>query len=268
MCRPAGSEAKNDRQEWCGFPAVVINKLPALYRGVQNVPVSNRNRSPGSNGTAATIAAPSPLQGDSVRIYHARFQNLEQVAGLKPGSAQLILTDPPYSRDWLPQWDELAALAARLLAVGGLFVTYSGKYYLRHVMAWLDKHLTYQWVLASCEDETGSRFDARQVMGFWKPVLLYSNGPWMERDWWDDVLRAPKEKTYHPCQQPIEEAEQLLSYFSNPGDLVIDPCAGSFTVAEACLRLGRRCVSCDSESWCVSVGETRLAKAGEVQHAG
>jgi site-specific DNA-methyltransferase (adenine-specific) len=204
----------------------------------------------------------------AIRIYHTRFQNLEQVATLKPGSAQLILTDPPYNGDWLRQWDELAALAARLLAVGGLFVTYTGKYYLRYVMAWLDKHLKYQWMLSSYEDETGSPFDARQVMSFWKPVLVYSNGPWMERGLWPDVLRAPKEKALHPWQQSSEEAEQLLSYFSNPGDLVIDPCAGSFTVAEACLRLGRRCVSCDSESWCVSVGERRLAKAGEVQYAG
>jgi DNA modification methylase len=128
-------------------------------------------------------------------------------------------------------------------------------------MAWLDQHLTYQWMLSSYEDEAGSPFDARHVMGFWKPVLVYSNGPWMERERWSDVLRAPKEKTLHPWQQPIGEAEQLVSCFSRPGDLVIDPCAGSFTVAEACLRLGRRCVSCDSDSSCVSVGEMRLEGA-------
>jgi DNA modification methylase len=215
------------------------------------------------NGSPSTIAASPTLQGESVRIYHTRFQNLEQVATLKPGSAQLILTDPPYNRDWLRQWDDLAALAARLLAVGGLFVTYTGKYYLRHVMAWLDKHLAYQWMLSSYEGEAGSPFDPRQVIGFWKPVLVYSNGPWMERERWSDVLRAPKEKTLHPWQQPIGEAERLVSYFSKLGDLVIDPCAGSFTTAEACLRLGRRCVSCDSDSACVSVGKMRLAQAQE-----
>jgi hypothetical protein len=50
------------------------------------------------NGTAAAMASSPPLQGDSVRIYNTRFQNLEQVATLKAGSAQLILTDPPSCR--------------------------------------------------------------------------------------------------------------------------------------------------------------------------
>jgi DNA modification methylase len=215
------------------------------------------------NGSASPIGAPPTRQGDSVRIYHTRFQNLEQVATLKPGSVQLILTDPPYNRDWLRHWDELGALAARLLAVGGLFVTYTEKYYLRRVMDWLNKHLTYQWMLSSYEDEAGSPFDARQVMGFWKPVLVYSKGCWVECERWPDVLRAPKEKTYHPWQQPLQEAEQLVSYFSRPGDLVIDPCAGSFTIAEACLRLGRRCVSCDESESCVSLGKVRLTQAWE-----
>jgi site-specific DNA-methyltransferase (adenine-specific) len=215
------------------------------------------------NGSASTMAASPPRPGDSVRIYHARFQDLERVAALKPGSAQLILTDPPYNSDWLRQWDDLAAFAARLLAVGGLFVTYTGKYYLRHVMAWLDQHLTYRWMLSSYEGEAGSPFDARQVMGFWKPVLVYSKGYWVERERWSDVLRAPKEKALHPWQQPIGEAEQLVRYFSRPGDLVIDPCGGSFTVAEACLRLGRCCVSCDSDSSCMSFWETRLAETRE-----
>lgn len=217
---------------------------------------------PSANGDPENLRLQQAhVRDESVRIYHTRFQNLEQVAALQPGSVQLILTDPPYNRDWLSQWAELAALAARLLAVGGLFVTYSGKYYLANVMGWLDKHLTYQWMLSSYEDEAGSPFDARQVMGYWKPVLVYSKGYWVQRDHWSDVLRASKEKTMHPWQQPIAEAEQLVSSFSRSGDLVIDPCAGSFTVAEACLRLGRRCVSCDSESSCVSIGEMRLAQA-------
>jgi hypothetical protein len=203
-----------------------------------------------------------------VSIYHTRFQDLERVAALKPGWAQLFLTDPPYNGAWLPQWGELGAFAARLLAEGGLLVTYTGKMYLPQVMAALGRHLTYRWTLDSIREQ-GSSTNSLQVMGCWMPVLVYSKGPWVPREPWRDVLRAPKEKTLHPWQQPIQEAERLVSNFSNPGDLVIDPCGGSFTVAEACLRLGRDCISCDSELGCVSVGKTRLREAREsLRHTG
>jgi site-specific DNA-methyltransferase (adenine-specific) len=136
------------------------------------MPVSNRNRllSFPKNGTATLPTSP-PLQRGSVLIYHTRFQELERVANLKPGSAQLILTDPPYNRDWLPQWTDLAALAARLLADGGLLATYSGKYYLPTVMAALGRRLTYRWTSASVWDVQGSPTDSLQVRGSWSTCL-------------------------------------------------------------------------------------------------
>ncbi len=76
------------------------------------------------------------------------------------------------------------------------------------------------------------------------------------------MIRATgKEKGCHDWQQPLDVVEKLVSYFSRPGDLVIDPCGGGFTTAEACLRLGRRCVSCDVDAACVSRGLERLERA-------
>jgi predicted RNA methylase len=51
-----------------------------------------------------------------------------------------------------------------------------------------------------------------------------------------------------------------VRYFSTPGDLVVDPCAGSFTTAVACHRLGRRFVGCDVDKAAVVVGQERLAE--------
>ncbi len=79
---------------------------------------------------------------------------------------------------------------------------------------------------------------------------------------WPDVIRVnSKEKSWHPWQQPLAEVEGLLSFFSQPEDLVIDPCGGGFTTAEACLRLGRRCVSCDQDADYVGKGQERLERA-------
>lgn len=191
-------------------------------------------------------------------IIQTKFQNLEYMGAVEPGSAQLVLTDPPYGKDWLPYWGDLGKCAARWLAPGGLLVAYSGKIYLKQVMDWLSEHLTYQWMISSYEGAVGSVYRNRQVSGFWKPILVYSNGGWKDRDNWADVLCSPIEKSLHAWQQPIADAKKLIEYFSSPGDLVIDPCAGSFTVAEAAQSLGRRFVACDESEACITLGQERL----------
>ena len=68
-----------------------------------------------------------------------------------------------------------------------------------------------------------------------------------------------KEKDWHEWQQPLEEVEKLVDTFSQPGDLVIDPCGGGFTTAIACHRLGRRFVGCDIDKVAVLKGQERLS---------
>ena len=48
------------------------------------------------------------------------------------------------------------------------------------------------------------------------------------------------EKMLHPCQFPIELANRCVLAFSDPGDLVLDPFAGTGTVAISAEGLGRR----------------------------
>jgi site-specific DNA-methyltransferase (adenine-specific) len=48
-----------------------------------------------------------------------------------------------------------------------------------------------------------------------------------------------KAKHSHPASFPEQLAIDHINSWSNKGDLVYDPCMGSGTVAEACIRLGR-----------------------------
>ena len=88
----------------------------------------------------------------SIKIYHCPFQKLEKVAGIRPGSVHLVLTDIPFGKEFLPQVTELAGFAERVLVKGGLFVTYTGQYYLPQVLAAFGKHLTYRWAAMSSWD--------------------------------------------------------------------------------------------------------------------
>ncbi len=200
-----------------------------------------------------------PGEGD-IRLYHCPFQRLEEVAGIKPNSVNLILTDIPYCQEFLPQISDLGAHASRILIEGGLLVTYSGVLYLNDVVRRLDDHLTWSWSAASVWMGDASFVRSRNVMAKWKPVLIYSKGKWRDRGQWPDMLMInSKEKDWHPWQQPLEEVETLLRYFSQPGDLIVDPCGGGFTTAVASRNLGRRCIACDIDESCVVRGQDRLA---------
>ncbi len=200
------------------------------------------------------------LAGDAIRLYHCRFQDLEQVAGIAPASVPLICTDIPYIGGFLPEIPDLAAFAARVLVDGGLFVTYSGHYYLDQVMRDFGQHLTYRWMAATTWKGNGNPVHPRDLVSNWKPILVYSKGDWRKRGRWYDLLRSEsQEKDWHPWQQPLESVETLIRYFSEPGDLVVEPCGGGFTTALACRNLARRCIACDVDEHSVRQGIERLS---------
>jgi site-specific DNA-methyltransferase (adenine-specific) len=200
------------------------------------------------------------LSLDSIKLFHCPFQKLERVAGIRPSSVDLVLTDVPFGKEFLSQLCELAAFAERVLVKGGLFVTYTGQYYLPQVMEAFGKHLTYRWAAMSTWDGDSNLIHPLNIASQCKPILVYTKGPWTKRDRWGDVFfAATKEKRWHPWQQSLEEVERLVRYFSEPGDLVCDPCSGGATTAAACFNLGRRCIACDCEKEYVARGKKRLA---------
>lgn len=57
-------------------------------------------------------------------------------------------------------------------------------------------------------------------------------------------IRSDKQRV-HGASYPLSFAKQHIEMYSKKGDLVIDPFVGVGTTADACSRLGRRCVGTD-----------------------
>ena len=55
----------------------------------------------------------------------------------------------------------------------------------------------------------------------------------------------PTRQRRHPHQKPKELIRALLEATTKEGDLVVDPCAGSFIVLEVCQELKRDYLGCD-----------------------
>lgn len=66
---------------------------------------------------------------------------------------------------------------------------------------------------------------------------------------------------YHPTQKAVGIIEPLIEAFSRPGDIVLDPFAGSGTTALAAQYCGRRYIGIEKDAEYCQVAERRLAEA-------
>lgn len=57
--------------------------------------------------------------------------------------------------------------------------------------------------------------------------------------------RGWSRETDHPHLKPVGLQARLIASVTRPGDLVIDPCAGGYSVLEACRLTGRQYLGCD-----------------------
>lgn len=70
-------------------------------------------------------------------------------------------------------------------------------------------------------------------------------------------------RTGHPTQKPLALMETLVSLFTDPGDLILDPFAGSGTTGVACIRLGRRFLGWERDPKFHAAAVKRLSAARE-----
>lgn len=64
----------------------------------------------------------------------------------------------------------------------------------------------------------------------------------------------------HPTTKPEPLMAELVALFTDPGDLILDPFAGSGTTGVAAKRLGRRCILIEREEKYCSVAARRLSQ--------
>ena len=68
----------------------------------------------------------------------------------------------------------------------------------------------------------------------------FNNNNRMIFNWfkWERDTITPK---IHPTQKPVQLLKQLIEIFTDEGDVVIDPCAGSGSTLRACAEINRSC---------------------------
>jgi len=185
----------------------------------------------------------------------------ERAADIEPGSVDLILTDPPYPKEELPRYGELAVLAARLLKHQGVLLAYAGNLYEPEIYRLMEHpDLHFGWAFTLLMDEgSQSRIMGRHIVQGAKHILAYSKGPWPSGAWMFDPIRNPnREKNMYEWQQGEEPARVLIEQFTPEGAVVLDPFVGVGTFGMAALATGRQFIGVELDSGRYATAADRL----------
>jgi hypothetical protein len=178
-------------------------------------------------------------------------------------TVDLIFSDPPYDRESLPLWDQLGALAARVLKPSGVLISYSGCMYLNQIYPMLDHHLHYLWTAAIYHTGGKKKIYPVGLNQAWKPILIYYKPPL--HVYWPtitDMVSGGESKEHHDWEQSIGEALHYIKAFCPRNGVLLDPMMGSGTSIIAGLQsgLGCRCIGIEIDKAAFTTAQQRIQR--------
>lgn len=197
-------------------------------------------------------------------IYHLSCAEL--TAELTAESVDWIITDPPYPKEFLPCWSELAGFAAHALKPGGSLLAMSGQMFIPEVYQRLESQpeLIYHWQMCYEVPTVRAAIWPRRLRNGWKPILWYKKQGQAEQVpnfQITDIIRGVYKKSdrrWHKWSQVENGVFSLMARFVHKGDLIVDPFVGGGSTAIAALALGCDFIGADIDAEAVETTRRRM----------
>lgn len=115
-----------------------------------------------------------------------------------------------------------------------------------------------RWIRWSQPQLSGDRppQTSESVLHFHRAGAKQWNGPGSLTHFSNRCLRGDGK---HPTEKPLDLLLNMVSWYSNPGESVVDVCAGAGTTALAAKLLGRDCLCVEADPKWKAVADARLA---------
>lgn len=191
---------------------------------------------------------------DSFEVFHLSMQEVFQ-QGI---NADCIISDPPYPKEFVGLYGDLAKLASKH-GISRVAVM-CGQTYFPQIMEEMCKHLEYRWTIAYLTPggQAVQQWQTK-VNTFWKPVLIFGSSD----EWIGDVSTSKvndNDKRFHGWGQSESGMMDLVSKLSKPGETVFDPFMGAGTTGVVSLALGRKFIGCDIDDAHCKTSSARMVK--------
>jgi 16S rRNA G966 N2-methylase RsmD len=201
-----------------------------------------------------------------ITLLHGDFR--EQIVQIPDRSVDLVFTDPPYSRDCLPVYHDLAIASGRILKNGASLVTYVNHCLVPEITKIMeDLRLNRQWIIAVKLSGPFAHFHPKKVSIKWKPLLWFVKGDKTNSlDYISDFIESRSaEKATFEWEQNTIEAEHVISRLTVEGQTVCDPMMGEGTSGVAATKLDRRFIGIEINSERFDVAKARISKTSSNQ---
>lgn len=229
---------------------------PARMERVLNNRVGRVRRERESNERrAAMVAAGGDGRVGEVELVLSDFREMD----IAPGTVDMMIADPPYSRDSIDLYRDLGAFAERVLTDTGMLIVYTGNSNQMAFVRAIESSIPWWWQIVVGQRERQTAYGRGFIVDF-KPLHLFRKSPTPVRGRMlpSTIEGGGADKRYHPWGQAESEALWVVENLSEPGDLVCDPMAGGGTTAVAAYRLGRRCIGSEIDPATYAVALDRL----------
>lgn len=176
-------------------------------------------------------------------------------------SIDLGFTDPPYPKEFLHCYSDVAKLYSRVLKTNSLAFIYAGNDNIPEVLSRVSEHLTYRCTIALIHGASQIVWSSRFI-ATWKPIFVFSKGDWSEQPVLNGKLQGGNgDKRFHDWGQPEWHAIKYIELHTQPGDIVLDPYCGGGQTAVACISSGRNFITFEINPETAKIAQERIALA-------
>ena len=134
---------------------------------------------------------------------------------------------------------------------------------------WPPKHDNILWYAKDPKNYTFNYEDIERIP-YMAPGLVgeekANRGKLPTDTWWHTIVGTnSREKTGYPTQNPVGVIRRIIQASSNPDDTVLDFFAGSGTIGEVCLELGRNFILVDNNPQAIEVMRKRFINVPDIE---